>query len=217
MQTNHTFSVRQQLSQSETGQSLVEFALIAGTLMLLIFAIIDLGRAMNTYSYLAGAAQAGARAGAVSSDLAVIEAAAEAHMTGFNIDAMTIAVNQTTDYTEVSLTYLFEPSTPLVVSALNTDILTLSNTARIRKLGNNGVQVTPGTPAATHTPAPATNTPSGPTNTPVPPTNTPSGPTNTPVLPTNTPVPPTSTPVPATSTPVPTATACWPPGHCKGK
>ncbi|MBI3958865.1 MAG: pilus assembly protein [Chloroflexi bacterium] len=138
MQTNQNFSTRQQSFQEEAGQSLVEFALIATTLMLLFFVIIDLGRAMNIYTYLAGAAQAGARAGAVSSDVAVIEAAAQTRMSGFNTESMTIVVNQAGNYTEVTLTYVFVPITPLVVSALGTDALTLSNMARIRKLGSGG-------------------------------------------------------------------------------
>ena len=54
-------------NRREAGQGTVEFALISVILMVTIFAIVDLGRAMSIYSFLAGAAQAGARAGAVSS------------------------------------------------------------------------------------------------------------------------------------------------------
>ena len=181
----------------ESGQGTVEFALISVVLMVTIFAIVDLGRAMSIYSFLAGAAQAGARAGAVSSETAVIEAAAQTRMSGFDTGAMTIVVDQSGNYTEVTLTYVFVPVTPLVAS-LGTDALTMSNTARVRKLGNNGgqgggAQATPGTPVATSTPGLATSTPGGPTNTPAPPTSTP--------VVTNTPVPPTSTPMPPTSTP----------------
>ena len=243
MQINQRSSQHHPSFKEEAGQSIAEFALIVGTLMLVIFAIIDLGRAMSVYTYLAGAAQAAARAGAVSSDAAVIEAAARTRMTGYGSEGMTIAIDQSGDYTEVTLTYVFELAVPLVASAIGEDALVLSNTARVRRLGNNsgqgGAQVTPGTPAATNTPAPATSTPVPATNTPVPPTSTPPGPTNTPVPPTSTPIPtntplgPTNTPVPATNTPVatstpvptntsiatntpvPTATDCWPPGHCK--
>lgn len=196
----------------EGGQSIAEFALTVGTLFLLIFAVIDLGRAISVYTYLAGAAQSAARVGAVSTDMGAIEAAAQSHMEGYGSEPMTIAINQTSEYTEVTLDYDFELAVPLVASAIGKDSLVLSNTARIRRLGNNsgqggGGQATPGsTSAATNTPGPPTNTP--------PATNTQSGSTNTP-QPTSTPGPPTSTPGPATDTPVPTATDCWPPGQCK--
>lgn len=158
-----------QLSRGETGQNTVEFALTVAALVLMIFAIIDLGRAMSIYSFLAGAAQAGARAGATSGNQAAIEAAARARMTGFDSSSVTIETEQSGNYTTVTLTYLFEPVTPLVAAALGVDALTLTNTARSRKLGGgNGGG---GAPAPTSTPAPgATATPqptaSAPTPTP---------------------------------------------------
>lgn len=146
MQTIQRSSENQKSFKEEAGQSLVEFALISVVLMVTIFAIVDLGRAMSIYSFLAGAAQAGARAGAVSAETAVIEAAAQTRMSGFDTGAMTIVVDQSDNYTEVTLTYVFVPVTPLVAS-LGTDALTMSNTARVRRLGNNGgqggAQVTP--------------------------------------------------------------------------
>lgn len=225
------FAKGSQLSGEQTGQSTVEFALTITALVLMIFAIIDLGRAMSIYSFLAGAAQAGARAGAISNDRATIEAAARERMTGFDSSSVTIDVNQSGNHTTVALTYVFEPVTPLVAAALGLDALTLSNTARSRKLGGGSGG---GGPAPTSTSAPAaTATPPPPTAVPTATTCWPPGKCNggsTPV-PTNTPVPvatatpppaatatprpgATSTPPPA-GTPVPTATACWPPGKCK--
>ena len=102
----------------DSGQSIAEFALIVGTLLLLLFAVIDLGRAVSVYTYLAGAAQSAARAGAVSTDLAVIEAAARTHMAGYGSDSMTISVVQSSQYTEVTLTYAFELAVPILASAI---------------------------------------------------------------------------------------------------
>ena len=121
----------------DAGQSIAEFALIVGTLMLLMFAVIDLGRAISVYTYLAGAAQAAARVGAVSTDMAAIEAAAESHMVGYGSGSMTISIDQSSEYTEVTLEYVFELAVPIVASAIGEDSLVLSNTARIRRMGNN--------------------------------------------------------------------------------
>lgn len=130
---NQRFSAYLQSYKKEAGQSIIEFALIATTLMFTLFAIVDVGRAMNVYTYLAGAAQAGARAGAVSSDVAVVQAAVQTHMSGLDTNSLTIDVNQVGNYTEVTLTYLYEPITPLITSFSGG--ISLSNTARIRKLG----------------------------------------------------------------------------------
>jgi len=197
MNIKRLFCEHKYLLRDSTGQGTVEFVLTSVILVLFIFSIIDLSRAMSTISFLAGAAQAGARAGAVSSNNASIEAAIHTNMSGFDSESMTIAIEQTDQYTEVTLTYLFEPMTPFVAS-LGTDNLTLTNTARMRRLGDSGgmavQQATPAPPVATNTPAAVTSTPAA----------------------TNTPVPPTATPAP-THTPIPTATPCWPPGQCKDK
>ncbi|MBX3052954.1 MAG: pilus assembly protein [Caldilineaceae bacterium] len=150
-------------SSRESGQSAVEFSLIAATLVLIIFIVVDLGRAMSIYSFIAGAAQAGARAGSVSTDVAVIEAAAQSRMSGFDSSTVAIGVVQSGNYTEVTLTYTFQPIVPLVATALGTNALTLKNTARVRRLGTVGGG---GSPTPGSTPVPQ-NTPVS-TNTPVP-------------------------------------------------
>jgi len=127
-----------QKPHKEAGQGTLEFALIALFLVLIIFSVIDLGRAMSIYSFLGGAAQVGARAGATSSNnLAAIEAAAQAHMSGFDLAPLTISVNQSGSYTEVTLTYAVEIITPIVSSVIGTDTINLSNTARVRRLGGS--------------------------------------------------------------------------------
>ena len=52
-------------SDGDAGVAVVEFALVAPLLLILIFGIIDLGRAYSTLNQLAAAAREGARAAAV--------------------------------------------------------------------------------------------------------------------------------------------------------
>jgi Flp pilus assembly protein TadG len=59
--------------RSNRGQALVEFALVAPVLLLLLFAIVDFARAWNTYQVLTDAAREGARA-AVIDDPGIVEA-----------------------------------------------------------------------------------------------------------------------------------------------
>ena len=68
------------------GQSLVEFALVFPLMMLLVFALIDMGRLVFASNSLAEAAREGARWGSVqarsANDIAGIEDYAEARVTG---------------------------------------------------------------------------------------------------------------------------------------
>jgi Flp pilus assembly protein TadG len=58
--------VRRRFARSECGAAAVEFALVAPVLLMLVFGIVDFGRAMWTYNVLTAALREGARAGAVS-------------------------------------------------------------------------------------------------------------------------------------------------------
>jgi Flp pilus assembly protein TadG len=60
------FSGARRLARSERGTAVVEFALIAPLLFLLVFGIIEFGRILNTYNQLTQLAGQGARAAAVS-------------------------------------------------------------------------------------------------------------------------------------------------------
>lgn len=135
MQIRSRFLETYRAVNKDAGQSIAEFALIVGTLLLLMFVVIDLGRAISVYTYLAGAAQSAARVGAVSTDSAMIEAAARKHMEGHGSDSMTIVIDQSSEYTQVTLNYVFAFAVPVVASAMGEDSLVLSNTARIRRLG----------------------------------------------------------------------------------
>ena len=57
----------------DRGQALVEFALVAPVILLLIFAVADFARAWNTYQVITDAAREGART-AVIDDPAIVEA-----------------------------------------------------------------------------------------------------------------------------------------------
>lgn len=58
---------------TEAGQGLVEFALVLPILLLLIFAVFDLGRAVVLYTGLTNAAREGARLAIVNQDPALVE------------------------------------------------------------------------------------------------------------------------------------------------
>ncbi len=54
------------IAQSETGQAMVEFALVAPLLMMLVIGVFEFGRAWNVYQVITEAARAGARAAVVA-------------------------------------------------------------------------------------------------------------------------------------------------------
>ena len=57
---------RRDSSRRESGQALVEFALIAPLLLLLVLGVVEFGRAWNAYQVLTDAAREGARTGVVA-------------------------------------------------------------------------------------------------------------------------------------------------------
>ncbi len=58
---------------SEAAQTLVEFSLVLPMFLILIFALVDFGRAFFSWQIVTNAAREGARAGAVQSDAATID------------------------------------------------------------------------------------------------------------------------------------------------
>jgi Flp pilus assembly protein TadG len=54
------------IEKSETGQALVEFALVAPLLMMLVIGVFEFGRAWNVYQVITEAARGGARAAVVA-------------------------------------------------------------------------------------------------------------------------------------------------------
>ena len=61
------------LRRTEAGQALVEFTMILPIFLLLLFALVDFGRAFYTWLLITNAAREGARAAAVQSDAATVQ------------------------------------------------------------------------------------------------------------------------------------------------
>ena len=75
------------------GQSLVEFALILPILLILLFGILDFGRAIFAYNSVSNAARSGARVAIVNQDIGDITAAVEEEAFGLGEVAVTFDPN----------------------------------------------------------------------------------------------------------------------------
>ncbi|MEP7216672.1 MAG: TadE family protein [Anaerolineaceae bacterium] len=64
------------LRSTETGQSLVEFAMVLPLFLVLLFGLVDFGRAFYSWMLITNAAREGARTGAVQKDWASMKTAA---------------------------------------------------------------------------------------------------------------------------------------------
>lgn len=73
---------------SETGQTLVEFSMVLPLLLILIFAILDFGRAMYSWSVLSNAAREGGRTAAIGGTTTEVDAAINAAATGLDSDQL---------------------------------------------------------------------------------------------------------------------------------
>ena len=119
------------------GQGLVEFALVFPLMMLLIFAIVDLGRAVYAYSTIADAARTGSRLAIVDQSkdvdglyLAQTAAANQAVALGLSPGSVTVTF-QAYDLSgpcdpvaigcvaEVTVPYSFSAITPMISSIVN--------------------------------------------------------------------------------------------------
>lgn len=192
------------------GQSMVEFALVLPILALLMFAVVDFGRAFFMYLSAASGARDGARYGTIypgcndpagstqasiqakirsSTDSAVEWARVTPVVTYFNAAATPSVVTTPVipGLIEVQVVIPYEPITPLVGPIIGAPLMSAYSQMRIEQ--NYGCGSPTATPTATASPTP--------TNTPLP------GSTPTPTP------PPTPTAGPPTATPSPTP--CAPP------
>lgn len=119
----------------EQGQSLTEFAVTLPILIILLVGILDLGRVVYINTMLSSAAQAGARAGLISTNPGTIEAAVQSKLSGVTTNLVVITVNRTDDFSEVTVRYTFTPVTPLIAQLLPNDGITLQQTSRMQVLG----------------------------------------------------------------------------------
>ena len=125
------------LLRSAKGQSLVEFALVLGVLILMLMGIFDFGRAVYAYNVIANCAWEGARYGIIKPmDTAGIEDAARARAVGLDPSELTVNISypdgssSSGSRLQVQVTYNFRAVTPLITNFFGgSDHLTLQSTA----------------------------------------------------------------------------------------
>lgn len=104
---------------SDIGQSLVEFTLILPLLLVLLFAIVDFGRAFYTWNSLSNAAREGARVAAVQGNNAQVDAAVTSAMGGLPTSSPTLqrtynnVGGQKGQTVTITLNYQFTYVTPI--------------------------------------------------------------------------------------------------------
>ncbi len=116
-------------NKNQSGQDLVEYAIIFPILFVVLMGIFDLGRVVFYYSALTNIAREGARYGAVHPDdlpgisTAVCHLAVGLEMGCPNPTAETLNVTKLNNdnYIQVSLTYKFAPVTPVIGVFLDLD------------------------------------------------------------------------------------------------
>ena len=77
-------------TNNDRGAAMVEFAIIAPLLLLLVFGIIEFGRAYNAQNTLTHAAREGAREYAITGDFLAAEATAKAAATSLDSSKITV-------------------------------------------------------------------------------------------------------------------------------
>ena len=109
---------------SETGQALVEFTMIIPIFLLLIFGLVDFGRAFYTWLIVTNAAREGARVAAVQSDTSTVnariyESFCESYPTQCTLDPSKLSISTTNvqgargSAVVVDLAFDFEYATPI--------------------------------------------------------------------------------------------------------
>ena len=105
------------LRQTEAGQSLVEFSLVLPLMLIMLFALVDFGRAFHTWLMVTNAAREGARAAATQQDVGQIQTRINDSMQGLDTSRLQITVNNVQgprgDVVEVDLAYDFNFVTPI--------------------------------------------------------------------------------------------------------
>jgi Flp pilus assembly protein TadG len=125
----------------QSGQSMVEFALVAMTFFILIFGLIDFGRAIFEYNLLASSAREGARAAIMQSntDSDVIDRTVAASAGMLSPDDVTISGSRTCTAipcpsVTITVRHSFSPVTPLIGTAIGDSIaMTASSTMVVEK------------------------------------------------------------------------------------
>lgn len=130
-------------ARDESGAALVEFAIISTVLMILMFGIIDFGRALYTKNSLTNAAREGGRYAAVilnpQANMTAIQDTVIAHMSplgGATLtrDEVSVVFNEVAGKLQsvtTTIDYPFEPITP-IARLVGLDPLTLRASAQFR-------------------------------------------------------------------------------------
>lgn len=122
--------------RGDLGQAMVETAMTIMVLLLLLLGIFDFGRVVIIYSSLTAAAQDAAHMGALTSNTGLIRAAATDRLILAEPAQVTITVDRTTTYTNVTLAYTFKPITPFIAVFTGPSGIALSQSARVAILGS---------------------------------------------------------------------------------
>lgn len=120
-------------TRRESGQSLVEFAMVFLAVATMLMMVMDLGRGVYAYTVVSAAASEGARYGIVNpSDVAGITTAAQARAVAVDLDQMTVTVvYPDATHVQVQVQYIFVPISPLISAVMDGGSLTLSSVARM--------------------------------------------------------------------------------------
>lgn len=127
--------------RGQAGQSMVEFALVAMTFFIIIFGVIDFGRAVFQYNLLASSAREGARVAILQSntDGDVIDRAVESSAGMLSSDDVAISGSRTCTAVPcpsvtVTVSHPFTPVTPLIGTLIGGGIsMTASSTMVVEK------------------------------------------------------------------------------------
>lgn len=136
----------------ESGQTLVEFALILPIFILMLVGIFDFGRAIYAYNTINNAAREAVRVGIVNQNVGAIEAEALAQAVSLGLDSTDVTVNfMEPDFTdaepcastpgyscvvEVEVRFQYNPATPVIGNIVGTLDLVGSSRQLIEKTNN---------------------------------------------------------------------------------
>ena len=120
--------------RSERGQTMVETAMVLPILLILIFGMIDFGRAFNAWITVTNAAREGARVAATRQDATAINARIDAAMGSLDYPSPVLTNVGGTSGSAVSVTVetTVDIMTPLIGDIIGGGSVTLSETTTMR-------------------------------------------------------------------------------------
>ena len=128
-------------NNSQSGQSLVEFALVIPVFILFIMGIIDMGRLVYSYSVLHNAVREGARYGVIDSGRTSVQIQNIVEDTAIGLDRTQLAVTTSTvsgsthSTIQVNAQYKFSAATPVIQAFAGGSGFVLSSRATMNAEG----------------------------------------------------------------------------------